>query len=187
MNRTRKIVVTIWVLLGLFVLAASDWQFGGLRFVNSEYDGTVSTLALCSPATCLVLLGFLPRSRARLWGFVCGVPFAVLCLLLALVSFHGGIFPPTVTRLSSTHLGRSQINAYYSNAGAMDDGDIFVQQEIPLVPGFLWVKPLVNQSVTDTVKISVVDRHHIRCDYTAYKDTAPYPAPETKRDVVWVF
>ena len=58
MNRTRKIAVIIGVLLGLFVLAATDWIYGGLRFVNTQYDGTVSTLALCSPSACVVLLGF---------------------------------------------------------------------------------------------------------------------------------
>ncbi len=189
MERTRKITITICALLGLFVLAATDWIFGGLRFVNTQYDGTTSTLALCLPATCVVLLIGLPRSTARLWGFICGVPFALLCLFIALVSFDGGIFPPTVTRLSSTHLGNSYIDAYYSNAGAMDDGDVYVQQEIKLLPGLLWVKPILNQSVTDTVKISVVDRHHIRCDYTGYVDpgTGAIPAPEAKRDVAWVF
>ena len=148
MNRTRKIAVIIGVLLGLFVLAAADWIYGGLRFVNTQYDGTVSTLALCSPSACVVLLGFLPRSSARLWGFVCGIPFAALCLFLALVTSGGGLFPSTVTRLSSTRLGYSNVNAYYSNAGAMDDGDVYVQQEIKLLPGLLWVRPILNQSVT---------------------------------------
>lgn len=189
MERTRKIVVTICVLLCLFVLAALDWRFGGLKFVNTQYDETISTFALCSPAACVILLGFLPRSSARLWGFVCGVPFAALCLLVALLDFNGGMFPDTVTRLSSTRLGYSTINAYYSNAGAMDDGDVFVQQEIKLLPGLLWVKPVLNQSITNTVKISVIDRHHIRCEYTAYLDPGigAIPTSETKRDVVWVF
>lgn len=189
MNRTRKIVVTIWVLIGLFVLVVLDSMFGGLRFVNPKYDETASTFALCLPAVCVVLLGFLPRSRVRLWGFVGLVPFAALCLLIALIDFNGGIFSPTVKRLSSTHLGYSEINAYYSNAGAIDDGDTFVQQEIILVPGLLWVKPLVNQSLADTVKISVLDRHHIRCDYIAYSypSTGGGPVSEAKRETIWVF
>ena len=126
------------------MLAFLDWDFGGVKFVSTQNTNMASTVALCLPAVCVLLLICLPRSATKIWGFVCGIPFALLCLFLALVGFDGGPFPAGVTRLSSTHMGHSDINAYYSNAGAMDDGDVYVQQEIKLLPGLLWVKPLLN-------------------------------------------
>lgn len=186
MNRTRKIVVTIWVLLVLFVLAVLDWKFGGLKFVSRAADTILAFIASCLPMACVVLLYRLPRSRQGAWILSGLIPASCFCIL-------GGAFfclgqgLVTYIKQSSIRVGSSEVVTYFVDAGAWDDGDTFVQQEITLVPGLLWVKPLINQRITSAVKISVVDRHHIQCEYTAYKDAVPYPIPEAKQDVVWVF
>ena len=81
MNRTRKIVVTIWVLLGLSVMALLDWQFGGLRVAGPYSDLVAGNSVSLLLGACVILLCFLPRGRNRFWAFVCLVPPSAACLL----------------------------------------------------------------------------------------------------------
>ena len=104
MNRTRKIVVTIWVLLGFSLLTLLDWQFGGLRFTRSGLNAVIGLIAILLPTVCLILLGFLPRSRARMWAFVCLIPGAPFCFILGGILVLGQIIP-SYTQQASIHLG----------------------------------------------------------------------------------
>ncbi len=186
MKRTQKIAVTIWVLLGFSLLTLLDFLLGGLRFAGRELNAVVGMMAVLLPAVCLVLLGFLPRSRARMWAFVCLIPAAPLCFLLGGILVLGQAMP-IYTRQASVQLGPSQIVAYFSDAGAWDNGEVIVQQEVKLLPGLLWVKPLSRQECLRDVNIHVVDRHHVECDYVADTVDSGDPSPQAKRDVAWVF
>jgi hypothetical protein len=184
-ERTRKIVITIWFLLSAVPLVALDWQFGGLRFDSPYADFVVGMAALWLPVVSAVLLGFLPRSRSRLWGFACLVPFAVLCLLASVVMLFGESWedPAMVTQRSSIPLGQSHINTYYDDNGLAGDSNVMVQQEPPLIPGILLVHPILDEGEVDDVTIKVLNRHHIQCDYN-FEDANP---PEAKQHTAWVF
>ena len=163
-------------------------EFGGLRFVNPQADFVAGNVALWLPAVSAVLLGFLPRTRTRFWCFVGLTPFAALGVCLGVLgALFSGFMPEVVNRQLSIRLGNSRISTYYSSTGALDDEFVKVQQEIPLLPGLLWVQPILNTEGVDDVKVKVLNRHHVQCDYTAYKNIALYPIPEAKRDVAWVF
>lgn len=89
MNRARKIVVAIGVLLGLSLMTLLDWQFGGLRFVGNEPNAVTGFIAILLPTVCLILLGFLPRGRARVWAFVCLIPGAPFCFIIGGIAVLG--------------------------------------------------------------------------------------------------
>ena len=186
MKRANRIVLAIWVLLGGSVLILADSQFGGLRFVSPRADFLAGFAALWLPVLCVALLGFLPRSRKRLWAFVCLIPAALLCLLLgsAIGMAQGFVLR---TRQASVPVGGSEIVTYFEDAGAWDSGDVVVQQEIKILPGLLWVKPLSGKDCLRDVRVTVLDRHHVRCDYVADKADTLDPHPEAQRDDVWVF
>jgi hypothetical protein len=185
MDRTRKIVVTIGVLLGVFLLAVLDCQFGGLRFASRAANVTVALLITWLPMACVVLLLRQPRSRARGWALAGLIPAACLSLLVGtLACLVQGVI--LYLPQASIQLGPSKINTYLSDAGAWDSGDTIVQQEITLLPGLQLVKPIVEHEATSDVKITVLDRHHVWYDITPGKygydsDT------EAKHGVVWVF
>jgi hypothetical protein len=186
MRRTNHVVLAIWVLLALFALTLADWQFGGLRFVSPRANLLSGIAGLWLPVACVALLGFLPRSRARLWAFACLIPAALLCLVLG--SASGMAQGLTLrTRHASIPLGGSEIVTYFDDAGAWDSGDVVVQQEIKLLPGLLWVKPLSSKECLRDVRVTVLDHHHVRCDYVADKADTLDPHPEAQRDDVWVF
>lgn len=197
MDRTRKIVVTVWVLLGVTLLIALDWQFGGLRFVSPRLDYLAGIASLWLPAVSVILLGFVPRSRARVWGFVCLVPFAAFCLFVSLIGaavtgfIRAGMLStdidPTFARQSATRLGYSDIVVYFSDAGAMDSGEVVVQQEITILPGLLWVRPISHQECLRDVQIKVLNRHHVECSYVADHADTLDPSPEAKQEDAWVF
>ncbi len=170
----------------MFALALADWQFGGLRFTSRNATTLTASAVLWLPAICAVLLGFLPRSRARAWAFTGLIPAALLCLVLGSAVVIGE-FLPVWTRRASVPIGGSQVVTYFSDAGAMDSGDVMVQQEIELMPGLLWVKPLSSKECLRDVSVRVLDRHHVRCDYVADTTDSYDPNPEAQRDDVWVF
>lgn len=188
MSRTRKLVASICLLLVITLLIALDSTIGGLRFADAQADSVAGNASLWLPATSAVLLAFVPRSRLRFWSFVVLGPFAALWTLLGVVVvLFSGFMPVVVNRHDSIHLRYSTIDTYYSSAGAIDDGFIRVQQEIKLMPGLLWVQPILSTEGTDGLVVKVVDRHHVQCNYTAYKEAMPYPVPEAKHKTVWVF
>lgn len=186
MERTRRIVVTICVLLGVSLLTVLDTMFGGPRFVSSSANEAVDFTACWLPLVCIILLTRLPRSRARLLGFVVLVPQAAFCVLGGVGDAAGeAAFPATVLRQSSVRVGYSQIVTYYSNAGALDDGEVFVQQEVKLLPGLLWVKPILEPSYNLDVNVKVLDRHHI--EYNCLDYQAGSNITKMKRSVAWIF
>ncbi len=186
MDRTRKIVVTIWVLLGIYLLILLDWRYGGLRFANSAADVLVKLAALWFPVACLVLIVFLPRSQKRRWTLIGAIPLVLLSLPLnAFVGLNLTIL--RYTRQSSLRFGSSEIVTYFEDCGAWDNGEVLVQQETPLLPGLLWVKPLSCQECLRDVQIKVVNRHHVECDYPTDTVDSGDPSPEAKRDIAWVF
>ncbi len=189
MERTQRIVITICVLLGLVLLTALDAMFGGLRFVSSRANEVVDFAVSCLPLVCVTLLTRLPRSRGRIFGFVVLVPLAAFCVLGGVGDAVGeAAFPATVIRQSSVRVGYSHVVTYFSSVGILDDGEVFVQQEIKLLPGLLWVLPILNQGGTNKVDVRVVNRHHIRYDCTVYPEFfGGVSAPEVKRGVAWVF
>ena len=186
MEREKRLNRIIWLLLGLFVLTVADWQFGGLRFDLPGENPPIGLIAAWLPAVCVVLLGFQPRSRARAWAFAGLIPAALLCSIFGSIVALGQLLPDW-TRQARIPVGSSQIVTYFTDAGAWDSGDVVVQQEIRLVPGLLWVKPLSSQECLRDVKVVVLDRHHVRCDYMADKSDTGDPRPEAQRDEVWVF
>ena len=186
MEQEQRLNRIIWVLLGLFVLTLTDWQFGGLRFDLPGENPPVGLIAAWMPAVCVVLLGLQPRSRARAWAFAGLIPTALLCSTFGSLVAIGQALPEW-TRQASISIGRSQIVTYFTDAGAWDSGEVVVQQEIRLMPGLLWVKPLSRQECLRDVNVVVLDRHHVRCDYVADKDDSEDPRPEAQRDDVWVF
>ena len=186
MNRTRKIVVTIWVLTGTYLLTLLDWHYGGLRFTNSRADILAKLVALWFPVVCLALLGFLPRGQKRRWAFIGAIPLVLLSLpVSAFVGLNLTIL--RYTRQSSVRIGSSEIVTYFEDCGAWDNGEVIVQQEIPLLPGLLLVKPLSSQECLRDVQIRVLNRHHVECDYIADHADTLDPSPEAKQDKVWVF
>jgi hypothetical protein len=186
MDRTRKIAVTIGVLLGVFLLAVLDWQFGGLKFASRRADFAVGLFASWLPMACVILLWRLPRSRARAWVLVGLIPASLLCLLgTAFLGLGQGML--VYTRHAATRVGSSEIVTYFEDAGAMDDGAVMVQQETKLLPGLLWVKPITCAECLRDVKITVLDSHHIQWDIAADTDDSYDPSPAAKRDVTWVF
>ena len=186
MNRTRKIVVTIWVLLGLSLLTLLDWQFGGLRFTRSGLNVVPGLAAILLPTVCLILLCFVPPSRARLWAFVGLIPGAPFCFILGGILVLGQIFS-SYTQQASVQLGPSRIVTYFEDAGAWDNGEVVVQQEIVILPGLLWMKPLSRQECLRDVQIRVVNRHYVECDYPADTADKGDPSPDAKQDKAWVF
>lgn len=119
-------------------------------------------------------------------GIVCLVPLATFCVLGGIGDAIGeAMFPTTVTRKSGVRVGYSQVIAYYSNAGMLDDGEVFVQQEIKLMPGLLWVKPILEPNDNLDINLRVLNRHHVECDYLDYQ--ADSASPKMKRNVAWVF
>ena len=186
MKQRNKVVIAIWVLLGIFVLMLADWHFGGLRFVSRHATVLTGFAALWLPFASVVLLGFLPRSRARAWAFVGLIPTALFCLVFgSLIVFGQAII--LWTRQASVRLANSEIVPYFIDAGAMDSGGVVVQQEIKLLPGLLWVKPLSQKECLRDVRVTVLDRHHVRCDFVADKTDTLDPHPQAQRDDVWVF
>ncbi len=186
MNRTRKIVVIIWVLFSLFLLTLLDCWFGGLKFESDAVNVTAGIAAALLPAVCLILLGFLPRSSARLWAFVCLIPGAPFCFILGSIAVSSQAIP-IKTQQASVRLGSSQIVTYFSDTGAWDNGEVIVQQEVPLLPGLLWVKPLSRRECLRDVQIKVLNRHYVECDYPADIADKGDPSPEAKRDKSWAF
>lgn len=185
MRRTSRVVIGIWVLLAAFVLTVADWQFGGLRFDAPGTNTLIGFAAVWLPAVCVVLLGFQPRSRARAWAFAGLIPTALLVLLLGfvVVAVQGmGL----MTRQSSVRLGHSEIVTYYTDAGAWDSGGTVIQQEIPVLPRLLWVKPLSYKDYMRDVSVTVLDRHHVRCAYAADKYHLMDSSSEAQQDDVWV-
>ena len=188
MNRTGKIAVTVCSLLGLSALVALDAKFGGLRFVNSRANEAVDFAASELPLVCLGCLGFLPRGRTQLLSFVVLVPVAAFCLLGGVGDLVGeALYPATFTRQSSLRLGYSQVVTYFSDDRDMNGGDFYVQQEVKLLPGLLWIKPVSKAECLRDVKITVLDRHHVQCDYVADTADSLDPNPAAKRDVAWMF
>ena len=186
MNRSRKIVVTIWVLLGVSLLTLLDWQFGGLRFVGNEPNAMIGFIAILLPTVCLILLGFLPRGKARMWAFICLIPGAPLCFILGGILVLGQILS-SYTQQATVRMGPTRIVTYFEDAGAWDSGEGLVQQEITILPGLLWVKPLSRQDCLRDVQIKVINRHHIECDYVADHADTIDPSPDAKQDKAWVF
>ncbi len=186
MNRTRKIVVTVWVLLGFSLLILLDWQFGGLRFTRSGLNAIVGLVAILLPIACLILLGFLPRSKARMGAFVCLIPGAPFCFILGGIAVLDQAIPQ-YTQQAAVRLGPSQIVTYFSDAGAWDDGEVIVQQETPLLPGLVWVKPLSRQECLREVQIKVLNRHYVECDYPADTADKGDPSPDANQDTAWVY
>ncbi len=186
MKRTHRVIIAIWLLLVAFTLIVADSQFGGLKFASRRANVLAGFIALWLPVVCVALLGFLPRSRKRLWAFVFLTPAALLCLVLGSVV---GLVQSSAswTRQGSVRLGGSGIVNYFSDAGAWDSGEVAVQQEVRLLPGLLWVKPLSQKACLRDVSVVVVDRHHVRCDYAADRSDTLDPAPAAQRDEAWVF
>jgi hypothetical protein len=87
--KPKPFVAAIGVLLAVFALALADWQFGGLQLSSRRATLGVGFVTLWLPAACVVLLGFLPRSRARAWAFTGLIPAALLCLALGSVVVIG--------------------------------------------------------------------------------------------------
>ena len=165
--------------------AVLDWQFGGLKFADRRADLAVGLIASWLPMVCVILLWRLPRSRVRAWTLAGLIPASLLCLLGA--AFLGlGQVMLAYTRHSSARMGSSEIVTYFEDAGAMDDGEVMVQQEANLLPGLLWVKPITCAECLRDVKIKVLNRHHVQWDIAADTDPGD-PSPSAKRDVVWVF
>lgn len=189
MDRTRKISVTIWVLLGLVVLTALDATLGGLRLVSSRANEVVDFAVCGMPLVCVILLTRLPRRRARLLGFVLLVPVTAFCVLGGIGDAVGEtMFSAMVLRQSSFRVGYSRIATYYCNDGVLDDeGEVVVQQEIKLLPGLLWVLPILTEVGADNVNIRATNRHHVEYDYVVYSEAIKNPTPEAKRGVAWVF
>ena len=185
MKRTNRVVIAIWVLLDVFVLTVADWQFEGLRFGSRRATLFAAFAALWLPMVCVALLGFLPRSQARVWAFAGLIPAALLCLVFGSVVVLGQALP-LWTRQSSVHFGHSEIVTYFTDAGAWDSGGTVIQQEITILPGLLWVKPLSGKDYLRDVSITVLDSHHIRCAYAADKYRLADGSPAEKDDV-WVF
>ena len=71
---------------------------------------------------------------------------------------------------------------YFEDTGAWDNGEVIVRQEVPLLPGLLWVKPLSRQECLRDVRIRVVNRHDVECDYPTDIADKGDPSPEAKRD-----
>ena len=186
MERERRLGVVIWALLGLFVLTLADWQFGGLRLDLPGENPPIGLIAVGLPAICVVLLGFQPRSRARAWALAGLIPVAFLCSTFGFLVALGQLLPDW-TRQDSIPVGRSQIVTYFTDAGAWDNGEVVVQQEIRLVPGLLWVKPLSSKDYPCRLRVSVLERHHVRCEYTSVESHGANARPEAQRDDAWVF
>lgn len=186
MNRTRKIIVTIWVLAGLSLLTLLGCLFGGLGFADEAWTAVTERLASFMPAVCLVLLGFLPRSRARIWSFICLGAAAPIFFVAGSIAVFSQT-APVKTQQASVHFQSSRIVTYFVDTGAWDNGEVVVQQEVPLLPGLLWVKPLSRQECLRDVKIKVINRHYVECDYVADTVDKGDPSPDAKRDVAWVF
>ena len=188
MERTRRIVIMICVLLGLSGLTTLDAIYGGLRFVSSRANEITNFAALCLPLVCIILLTCLPRSKARLLGLVVLIPLAALCVLGGIGDLIGeAAFPATVKRESSIRLGYSHIVTYFEDDGVMGDGDFFVQQEIKMLPGLLWVWPVLNEDGADNISIKVLNHHHVQCRYVAYNEDSLDPSSKAKQRTAWVF
>ena len=54
MRQANRIVIAIWVLLGVFVLTLADWQFGGLRLASRGVTLLAGFAALWLPMVCVV-------------------------------------------------------------------------------------------------------------------------------------
>jgi hypothetical protein len=186
MMPTNRIVIAIWVLLGVFALTLADWQFGGLPLASRGVTLLAGFAALWLPVACVALLGFLPRCRARAWAFVGLVPAASVCLVFGLVVVLGQAMP-LWTRQSAVRLGHSEIVTYFTDAGAWDSGGTIVQQEITVLPGLLWVKPLSSKDYMRDVSVTVLDRHHVRCAYAADKYHLDDPSSAAQKSDIWVF
>ncbi len=186
MKQANRIVLAIWISLGVFVLTVADWQFGGLRFVSRGTTLLAGFAALWLPVACVALLGFLPRSRARVWAFLSLIPASLVCFIFGLMIVIGQALP-TWTRQSTVRLSHSEIVTYYTDAGAWDSGGTVIQQEITVLPSLLWVKPLSSKDYMRDVSVTVLDRHHVRCAFTADKYHLDDPDSATQKDDVWVF
>ena len=186
MRRTNYVVLAIWVLLGVFVLTLTNWQFGGLRFVSRGAAIFAGFAALWLPIACIALLGFLPRSRARTWAFAGFIPAALLCFVFGSVVVLGQAMP-LWTRQSTIRLSHSEIVTYYTDAGAWDSGGTVIQQEITVMPGLLWVKPLSSKVYMRDVSVAVLDHHHIQCAYATDKYHLDDPSSVAQKDDVWIF
>lgn len=81
----------------------------------------------------------------------------------------------------------SEIVTYFGEAGAVNSGEVIVQQEIRLMPGLLWVRQVSQRNGMRDVRIVVLDRHHVRCGCAADRADALDPAPQAQRDDVRVF
>ena len=79
------------------------------------------------------------------------------------------------------------IVTYFSDAGAWDSGEVVVQQEINILPGLIWVRPLSRKSCLRDVSITVLSKHYVQCYYPADKADSCDPSPEEKRETFWVF
>ena len=186
MDQTRKIVVIIWILIGAYLLTLLDWYYGGLRLANNGADILAKLVALWFPVVCLILLGFLPRSQKRRWTLIGAVPLILLSLpVSAFVGMNLTIL--RYTRQSSVRIGSSEIVTYFEDCGAWDNGEVIVQQEMPLLPGLLLVRPLSRQECLRDMQIRVINRHYIECDYVADHADTNDPSPEARRDEAWVF
>ena len=117
MTRTGRIVAAIRLLLGVFVLMVADWLFGGLRFASRGATLLVAFAGLWLPAVCLLLLGFLPRSRARSWAFAALIPATLFCFGLDSLVVVGQIIT-SWTRQGGVNIRGSEIVTYFSEAGA---------------------------------------------------------------------
>lgn len=187
MNRTRKIGVVIGVLLGVSLLTGLDAMLGGLRFVSSRANDVVGFTASWLPLVCVILLTRLPRSRVRLLGFVALIPLAAYSVLGGIGDATGeSAFPATVKCESSIPFGYTQIVIYFTDEGGTDEGSFFVQQEIKLLPGLLWVRPVFNKDGADNISLKAINSHHVECDYEVVDPDTLEPSP-AKRDVIWVF
>lgn len=186
MKRTNRVVTAIWVLLGVFVLTVADWQFGGLRLVSRRATLLAGFAALWLPVACVALFKFLLRSRAGAWAFAGFIPAALLCLVFGSVVVLGQAMP-LWTRQSTIRLSHSEIVTYYTDAGAWDSGGTVIQQEITVLPGLLWVKPLSSKDYLRDVSVAVLNRHHIRCAYAIDKYHLDDPSSAAQKDDEWVF
>ena len=187
MNRTRKIVVTIWVLLCVSLLTWLDAMFGGLRFVSSRANDMADFTVSWLPLVCAILLTRLPRSRARLLRFVVIIPLAAFCVVGGIGDAIGNAaFPEAVVRQSSVRVGCSQIATYFTDDRGTDEGRFFVQQEIKLLPGLLWVRLVFNKDGADNISLKVINRHYVECGYEIVDPDTMEPG-SAKRAVIWVF
>ncbi len=167
----RFLAIALSVTMALWII--TFLTEGGIRSTTDRFNvASAGTGDFWVPIIVLGIVLITPFSRAKGWavaGLVPTIAFSCFCHFMARV--WPITDPPQCVQ--TILAGRFPVRVF--RWPGWDDGPIIVQQEFPLSPGLVWVRPLVTENA-DSFTTTGDDKHHLTIHFSnSTNDRQPVP------------